>query len=87
MHAWVHGCLPVALHAHSLHQRDILLVQVVVVVGHITSLVLENLVGDAHEIVPDGIALTILIPGTLNLGAVGIKERRLAKDQAIRGVH
>ena len=71
---------PVGGGTDVLHQRDVFLVSVVVVVGHITVLVVLDVAGCVGVRVPDGRALAVLVPRAFDL----VRRRRDAPAEPIR---
>src|SRR5262249_19010153 len=58
---------PVGGRVDVLHQRDVLLVAVVVVVGDVAIVVVLDVAGRVREFVPDRLALAVLVPSALDL--------------------
>src|SRR3712207_895769 len=71
---------PIRGRADRLHQRHVLLVPVVVVVGEVTGVAVLDLAGRVREGVPDGRALAVLVPGPLDL----VRRRGDAPVEAVR---
>src|SRR5262249_54550158 len=71
---------PVRVRADVLHQRDVLLVAVVMVVGDVAGVVILDLPGRMGVGVPDRDALAVLVPGPLDL----IGGRRDAPVEPVR---